>query len=123
MSEGDRKKGGAEQKDRRTGPLEAFKDSNFARETDEIEPDDGEAARCGYIAYPYVNAGPALDNTMIKNTVASRGSLGNDGTSRDSYTIQPNIVDSDDPEENNEGTGVPASKDRGEAPIGEGHRR
>jgi hypothetical protein len=114
---------GAEQKDRRTGPLEALKESNFARETDEIEPDDGEAARCGYIAVPYVTAGPALDNTMIKNTVASRGSLGNDGTSRDSYTIQPNLVDADDAEEGMEGTGIPAEKGRKSIDVGEGHKK
>ena len=113
---------GKHQRDKRTGPLEALNESNFARESNAFEVDGGEPARVGYILEAYPSAGPALDSTLVRNTVASRGSLGNDGTSRDSYHIQPNLVDSDDPEEGDEGTGIPHEKGRASVESGEGHK-
>jgi hypothetical protein len=102
------------------GPLKALGESNFARDTEDYEVDSNEPARCGYIEEPYVHAGPATDNGMIRNTGPSRGSLGNDGTSRNSYYIQPEIVNADDNEPGDEGTGIPKKVGRGSIERGQG---
>lgn len=96
---------GREQTAKKKGPLEAFGDSNFARDTSEVYPANDSAAICGYTKMDYPSAGPASDSTEISHTKASIGSLGNDGTSRNSYKIQPDIVNADNPEPGKTGTG------------------
>lgn len=103
------------QKEELYKPLEAFDDANYAR-TDAVHaPPEGEVGRLGYLMEPYVDAGPAIGGTFIRNTKPSFGSLGNDGTSRTSYEIQPQLVDADDPEaggHQGEGTGNSGARNK-----------
>src|SRR5262245_34956378 len=96
---------GREQTAKKKGPLEAFGDSNFARDTSEVYPANDSPAECGYIKRDYPSAGPASDSTEIASTKDSIGSLGNDGTSRNSYKIQPDIISAENPEPGKTGTG------------------
>ena len=93
------------QKAMKPKPLAAFEDSNYARTDADHEPQKGDAGKLGYLHEPYVEAGPAIANSDIRNLHPSFGSLGNDGTSRGSYKIQPEIVDADDPEPGESHTG------------------
>jgi hypothetical protein len=88
---------GKEQKSSEKGPLEAIDSANFARDTSDFMPAKDDPAKCGYLLQDYPSAGPAYNNTKINMTRDSIGSLGNDGTSRNSYPYQPDIVSAEDP--------------------------
>jgi hypothetical protein len=93
------------QKTKSTGPLEAIKGSNALSGAGDMEVSDGDPAVVGYTKPGYPTAGPATATTQIKGVRSSVGSLGNDGTSRGSYNIQPDIVDAENPEPGDTGTG------------------
>ena len=92
------------------GPLGAFDDSNAARSSDSHDAGTGDAAKDGYTKMAYPSAGPATSNSQIKTIRGSIGALGNDGTSRGSYHIQPDIVDAENPEPGSAGTGNAGAK-------------
>lgn len=96
---------GPNQKSSSKKPLDALDGSNYARGGAGMEVDAADPAKCGYTTMPYPVAGPAQTNDAIRNTRSSVGSLGNDGTSRNSYRIQPDIVDAENPESGSSGTG------------------
>jgi hypothetical protein len=87
------------------GPLGAFDDSNAAKSSSSHDAGTGDAAKDGYTKQAYPSAGPATSNSQIKTIRGSIGSLGNDGTSRGSYKIQPDLVDAENPEPGQAGTG------------------
>jgi hypothetical protein len=78
--------------------LQAHSDSGFARPTSDKSPvDEGDLAKAGYTHIETKSAAtPAQNNRQIKQTKDSIGSLGNDGTSRGTYELQPDETSAND---------------------------
>lgn len=94
-------------------PLKAIDSSNYAKPGADHGVPDGDVGKLGYVTEAYPTAGPALSNLDVRDSVSSYGSLGNDGTSRGAYEIQPDIVDADNPEPGLTGTGNTGARARG----------
>jgi hypothetical protein len=67
--------------------LTAHGDSNAARPASHSDEDGSDADR-GYVRHAYPSEGPAEKNSDIGHIEKSQASLGNEGTSRESYKIQ-----------------------------------
>lgn len=67
--------------------LTAHSDSNAARPASHAD-EDGGPGKLGYTAEAYPTEGPAEKNSDIGHIEKSQATLGNDGTSRNSYKIQ-----------------------------------